>query len=161
MEIKKVSITLLFALIPAISFAQEAIVDQNGYALDDDYYSTSEGSLPQPRSATHTQTFDEDFVLKVLSKGAYAYDMRVTWKDKNGHQAQFSRNSVFAWVPLTFTIPQGAKDVFLTTIVTDGFYGKQVIGARITPESVAKGQPNFTEYHMWGSTFWPKWRQMD
>ncbi|EGU37587.1 hypothetical protein [Vibrio scophthalmi] len=143
------------------SVAEEAIVDRHGYVLDDYYYSVNEDSLPQSRSAIQTQTFDEAFVLKVLSKGAYTYQMKVTWKDKDGNQAQFSRNSVFAWVPLTFTIPKGARNVFLTTTVNDGFYGTPGIAARITPDSVAQGKANFTEYHMWGSTFWPKWRQID
>ncbi|GEK16151.1 hypothetical protein [Aliivibrio fischeri] len=161
MKIKKVGITFIFALIPVASFAEEAILDLNGYVLDYDYYSANEDNSQQLRTARKNSIFNDDFVLKVLSKGAYTYNMKVTWSDAEGHQSQFSRNSVFSWVPLTFTIPKGARNVFLNTIVNDGFYGTPAISASITPESVKQGQANFTEYHMWGSTFWPKWRQID
>lgn len=164
MHMKTLLSAILLSTISTASFANESIIDSQGYALDDEYYlsdTTQSEPEAQSRSARSNNAFEQDFHLKVLSKGAFTYTMKVTWVDAYGNQSQFARHNVFAKVPLNFTIPAGARDVFLTTTVNDGFYGKPVIAAQITPSTVAQGAQNFTEYHMWGTTFWPKWRQMD
>lgn len=146
-----------------VTFAEDTVLfnPQTGYNLDDSYYSADEQSTSATTRGASSPVFSESFKLKVLSKGAFTYSMKAEWKDAQGNNYQFSRNSVFAWVPLVFTIPKGARDVFLTTIVDDGFYGKPVIGVSLTPPLVAENKPHYTEFHMWGTTLFPRWSRID
>ncbi len=160
----KILSLFLFASISTSAFSEDIIITENGHLLDDEYYSALEGVVienPAPQLRNNTAVFERSFKFKILSKGAFLYNFAITWNDAQGQRHQHTRNYVSAWIGHQFDIPAGARSVHLNVIVHDAFFGNQIISRTITPESVAKGYPNFTEYHLWGSTLFPKWSMVD
>ena len=159
---------LLFASVSTNAFSEESIITSNGYLLDNDYYSAVEGDVTdneitpaQSRTINENNIFKKEFKLKFLSKGAYTYNMEVTWNNEHGQKLQHSRNHVGVFRKLEFIIPEGARNVYLTATVNDGFFGNMVLSKSITPATVAEGYADVTEFHIWGSTLWPKWSKID
>lgn len=164
---KYFGLTLMATLVATSVLAYQ---DDNGFLLDNDYYeSPSVNSQPQPMPRTTSRNWQTGIlspngkptIVEMLNKGGYVARLSASY-DVNGQRIRKTTRNAYAGQRVGIELPANAANVTVGADLDDGFFGRGIFGASLNSRIVVRteGPENLLTYHVWGTTFWPRWRLM-